>query len=139
MLRRYVALGDCEIAGKSGFAGQEVIVMGIDTVGAEIVADVEEPGGGIEEQRKIHLVGEGGRAVREALQAIEAAGPGPDVRIEDAEGRPAFFARTVRGVRNGSSPEWMAKELKAIGQKPISTLVDITNYIMIDQIGRAHV
>src|SRR3546814_13258149 len=70
MLRRYVALGDCEIAGKSGFAGQEVIVMGIDTVGAEIVADVEEPGGGIEEQRKIHPVGEGGRSVREALQAI---------------------------------------------------------------------
>src|SRR3546814_17631949 len=52
--------------------------------------------------------------------------------MEDAEGCPAFFARTVRGVRNGSSPEWMAKQLKAIGQKPISTLVDITNYIMID-------
>ncbi|BAI98291.1 phenylalanine--tRNA ligase beta subunit [Sphingobium sp. TA15] len=66
------------------------------------------------------------------VPVIEAAGPGPDVRIEDAEGCPAFFARTVRGVRNGSSPEWMAKQLKAIGQKPISTLVDITNYIMID-------
>src|SRR3546814_10221875 len=62
--------GSSDLAGKSGFAGQEVIVRGIDTVGAEIVADVEEPGGGIEEQRKIHLVGEGGRAVREALQAI---------------------------------------------------------------------
>ena len=66
------------------------------------------------------------------VPTIEAAGPGPDVRIEDAEGCPAFFARTVRGVKNGSSPEWMAKQLKAIGQKPISTLVDITNYIMID-------
>ena len=66
------------------------------------------------------------------VPTIEAAGPGPDVRIEDADGCPAFFARTVRGVKNGSSPEWMAKQLKAIGQKPISTLVDITNYIMID-------
>ncbi|EPR18923.1 phenylalanyl-tRNA synthetase subunit beta [Sphingobium indicum IP26] len=66
------------------------------------------------------------------VPVIEAAGPGPAVRIEDTEGCPAFFARTVRGVRNGSSPEWMAKQLKAIGQKPISTLVDITNYIMID-------
>ena len=65
------------------------------------------------------------------VPTIEAAGPGPDVRIEDADGCPAFFARTVRGVKNGSSPEWMAKQLKAIGQKPISTLVDITNYIMI--------
>ena len=66
------------------------------------------------------------------VPTIETAGPGPDVRIEDADGCPAFFARTVRGVKNGNSPEWMAKQLKAIGQKPISTLVDITNYIMID-------
>ncbi|WP_340267530.1 phenylalanine--tRNA ligase subunit beta [Sphingobium mellinum] len=63
---------------------------------------------------------------------IEGIGAGPDVRIEDADGCPAFFARTVKGVRNGASPAWMAKRLKAIGQKPISALVDITNYIMID-------
>lgn len=66
------------------------------------------------------------------VPAIEGTGAGPDVRIEDADGCPAFFARTVKGVRNGASPEWMAKRLTAIGQKPISTLVDITNYIMID-------
>lgn len=63
---------------------------------------------------------------------VEGVGQGPDVRIEDADGCPAFFARTVRGVRNGPSPEWMSRRLKAIGQKPISALVDITNYIMID-------
>ena len=66
------------------------------------------------------------------VPTIEGVGPGPDVRVEDADGCPAFFARTVRGVKNGASPEWMAKRLKAIGQKPISALVDITNYIMID-------
>ncbi|NIJ17690.1 phenylalanine--tRNA ligase subunit beta [Sphingobium vermicomposti] len=63
---------------------------------------------------------------------INGAGPGPDVRVDDADGCPAFFARTVKGVTNGQSPEWMARRLKAIGQKPISTLVDITNYLMID-------
>ncbi|MES2175653.1 MAG: phenylalanine--tRNA ligase subunit beta [Pseudomonadota bacterium] len=63
---------------------------------------------------------------------IAGVGPGPDVRTDDVDGCPAFFARTVRGVTNGTSPEWMAKRLKAIGQKPISTLVDITNYIMFD-------
>ncbi|EZP73751.1 Phenylalanine--tRNA ligase beta subunit [Sphingomonas paucimobilis] len=66
------------------------------------------------------------------IPTVEGSGPGPDVRVEDADGCPAFFARTVRGVANGQSPEWMAKRLKAIGQKPISTLVDITNYLMID-------
>ncbi|RYM14551.1 phenylalanine--tRNA ligase subunit beta [Sphingobium cupriresistens] len=63
---------------------------------------------------------------------IAGVGPGPDVRTDDVDGCPAFFARTVRGVTNGASPEWMSKRLKAIGQKPISALVDITNYIMFD-------
>ncbi|WP_257539292.1 phenylalanine--tRNA ligase subunit beta [Sphingobium sp. CFD-1] len=67
-----------------------------------------------------------------AIPVIEGSGPAPDVRTDDVEGCPAFFARTVRGVANGRSPEWMARRLKAVGQKPISTLVDITNYVMID-------
>ncbi|EQB00307.1 phenylalanine--tRNA ligase subunit beta [Sphingobium baderi] len=67
-----------------------------------------------------------------AIPVVEGSGPGPDVRTDDVEGCPAFFARTVRGVANGRSPEWMARRLKAVGQKPISTLVDITNYLMID-------
>lgn len=67
-----------------------------------------------------------------AIPVVEGSGPGPDVRTDDVEGCPAFFARTVRGVANGRSPEWMARRLKAVGQKPISTLVDITNYVMID-------
>jgi phenylalanyl-tRNA synthetase beta chain len=67
-----------------------------------------------------------------AVPVVEGAGPGPDVRTDDAEGCPAFFARSVRGVTNGAAPEWMAKRLKAIGQKPISALVDITNYVSVD-------
>ena len=55
------------------------------------------------------------------------------VRIEDAEGCPAYFARTVRGIDNRRpSPEWMRARLKAAGQKPINALVDITNYMMFD-------
>ncbi|MCD2323412.1 phenylalanine--tRNA ligase subunit beta [Sphingomonas sp. IC-56] len=62
---------------------------------------------------------------------VEGEGPGPDVRTQD-EGCPAFFAQSVSGVTNGESPEWMRRRLTAIGQKPISTLVDITNYVMVD-------
>jgi phenylalanyl-tRNA synthetase beta chain len=36
------------------------------------------------------------------------------------------------GVQNGASPDWMARRLDAVGQRPISALVDITNYVMID-------
>ena len=66
------------------------------------------------------------------VPAIDGVEPGPNVRTDDTDGCPAFFARTVKGVTNGQSPEWMARRLKAVGQKPISTLVDITNYLMID-------
>ncbi|WP_085808233.1 phenylalanine--tRNA ligase subunit beta [Sphingomonas sp. TZW2008] len=59
-------------------------------------------------------------------------GPGPDVRTDDPAGCPAFFAQGVNGVSNGASPKWLAKRLRAIGQKPISALVDITNYITVD-------
>jgi len=51
------------------------------------------------------------------------------VRIEDEQGCPAFYGRVIRGVRNGPSPEWLQRRLKAIGQRPISALVDITNYV----------
>ncbi|MBN8832514.1 MAG: phenylalanine--tRNA ligase subunit beta [Sphingomonadales bacterium] len=65
------------------------------------------------------------------LPAIAPHGAGPDVRTEDPEGCPAFYAQAVRGVTNGPAPEWLQRRLKAIGQKPISALVDITNFVMI--------
>jgi phenylalanyl-tRNA synthetase beta chain len=59
-------------------------------------------------------------------------GAGPDVATHDPAGCPAFHACTVTGVSNGASPAWLQQKLKAIGQKPISALVDITNFIMFD-------
>ena len=61
-----------------------------------------------------------------------------EIRIEDPEGCPAFYGRTVRGLTNGASPEWMQQRLKAAGQRPISALVDITNYVMLDLGRPAH-
>ena len=54
-----------------------------------------------------------------------------NVRIADvlqAKACPHFAGRIVRGVKNGASPAWMSDRLKAIGLRPISALVDITNY-----------
>ena len=71
--------------------------------------------------------------------AIEGSFDNPiEIRIEDPEGCPAFYGRTVRGLTNGASPEWMQRRLKAAGQRPISALVDITNYVMLDLGRPAH-
>lgn len=50
----------------------------------------------------------------------------------ESEAAPYYVGRSVTGVKNGESPEWLKARLKAIGQKPISALVDITNYITFD-------
>lgn len=64
--------------------------------------------------------------------SVSGSGAGPAIAIDDPEGCPAFYGQSVAGVVNGSAPEWMRRRLTAIGQKPISALVDITNYVMID-------
>jgi phenylalanyl-tRNA synthetase beta chain len=45
---------------------------------------------------------------------------------------PAFGLRLVKGVKNGTSPDWLQKRLAAIGLRPINALVDITNFITFD-------
>lgn len=46
---------------------------------------------------------------------------------------PYFTGRIIEGVKNGASPQWLQKRLKAVGQRSISTIVDVTNYICLDQ------
>jgi phenylalanyl-tRNA synthetase beta chain len=55
-----------------------------------------------------------------------------EIRTDDPEGCPAFFGRVIRGVKNSASPDWMQRRLKAVGQRPISAIVDITNYVMLE-------
>lgn len=56
------------------------------------------------------------------------------VRLEgpDAKACSLFLGRFVRGVRNGPSPRWLQDRLLAIGLRPISALVDITNFLTFD-------
>jgi phenylalanyl-tRNA synthetase beta chain len=58
-----------------------------------------------------------------------------DVKLDFAGGEnlcPAFGLAMLRGVKNGPSPQWIQRRLKAIGLRPISALVDITNYVTYD-------
>lgn len=52
---------------------------------------------------------------------------------------PVFYGRVIRGVKNGPSPEWLQDRLRAIGLRPISALVDITNFFTYDNNRPLHV
>jgi phenylalanyl-tRNA synthetase beta chain len=85
-----------------------------------------------------------GRLKDRPVKPIAGAFPCPvgvrlDFPPEDAHLAPAFALRLVRGVKNGPSPGWMQKRLKAIGLRPINALVDITNYITFDRGRPLHV
>ncbi|MCP3970254.1 MAG: phenylalanine--tRNA ligase subunit beta [Rhodobacteraceae bacterium] len=64
------------------------------------------------------------------------------VRIDadvQQNGCPLFAGRLIRGVTNGPSPAWLQARLKAIGLRPISALVDITNFLTYDMNRPLHV
>jgi phenylalanyl-tRNA synthetase beta chain len=55
----------------------------------------------------------------------------PDITIEDYEGCPRYIGRLFRDVRIGPSPPWLKARLTAAGMRPISNVVDVTNYAML--------
>src|SRR5690606_17419243 len=77
--------------------------------------------------------GDGSISVRvELVEAPQPSFPCPvTIRTDDPEGCPAFYGRVIRSVRNGPSPEWLQSALRDAGQRPISALVDLTNYLML--------
>lgn len=84
-----------------------------------------------------------GRLVTPAAEPVPGAFPNP-VSIYLApdvagEACPAFGGRLIRGVRNGPSPQWLQDRLRAIGLRPISALVDITNLATFDRARPLHV
>ena len=76
------------------------------------------------------------------VEVPEIAGNGPiamPIAIEPDADCSAWYGRSIKGVTNGPSPDWMQRRLKAAGQRPISALVDCTNYLMLATGRPAHV
>ena len=78
-----------------------------------------------------------GLGVLKPLQQVQVAGEfdspvGVSIEPSLAKQAPVFAGRVLRGVRNGPSPDWLQKRLRAIGLRPINMLVDITNYFTHD-------
>ena len=70
------------------------------------------------------VVGGPGRRRRRRRRAVE-------ITVEDPRDCPRFTARAFEDVRIGPSPPWLKARLMAAGQRPISNVVDLTNYVML--------
>ena len=78
-----------------------------------------------------------GKVKKPSIPEPEGSFPCPvDVKLEfdkqEEDLCPAFGLQYVKGVKNCPSPKWMQQRLLAIGLRPISALVDITNYVTYD-------
>ncbi|WP_282061633.1 phenylalanine--tRNA ligase subunit beta [Roseobacter litoralis] len=76
------------------------------------------------------------------VAAVEGVFPCPvsiTIEADTLEQCPVFFGRVIRGVKNGPSPQWLQDKLRAIGLRPISFLVDVTNFFTYDRNRPLHV
>src|SRR5262247_4439796 len=84
-----------------------------------------------------------GKFIDKAIKPVKGAFPNPRKVTLDFGKTPSlcrgFALRLVRGVKNGPSPDWLQRRLKAIGLRPINALVDITNLITYDRARPLHV
>ncbi len=78
--------------------------------------------------------------LKASRQAFRGGAGTPPVRVDlQTTHCPVFAYRVIRGVKNGPSPQWLQDRLSAIGQRPISALVDVTNLVNFDLCRPTHV
>jgi phenylalanyl-tRNA synthetase beta chain len=85
-----------------------------------------------------------GKLKKDTIKPVKGSFPNPvpiklEFDEENADACPVFAGRVVRNVKNGPSPDWLQRRLKAIGLRLINALVDITNFISYDRGRPLHV
>ncbi|MDB2439110.1 phenylalanine--tRNA ligase subunit beta [Hellea sp.] len=80
-----------------------------------------------------------GKLITKPIESIKGSYPCPvAIKTDVPAACPTFVGRVIKGVKNGPSPQWLQDQLKAIGLRPISALVDITNFITYDRARPLH-
>src|SRR5258706_5433133 len=54
------------------------------------------------------------------------------LKIEDAMRCPRYSARVLRNVKVGPSPQWLQRQLRSLGIRPVNNVVDVTNYVLME-------
>ncbi|HEX3213599.1 MAG TPA: phenylalanine--tRNA ligase subunit beta, partial [Actinomycetota bacterium] len=79
-----------------------------------------------------------GKQLKPLDLTVPETGPPADglasVAVEDTEGCPLYAARVIQGLDAARpAPLWMARRLYLYGQRPLGAVVDVTNYLLLDQ------
>ena len=137
--------GIIELDPKAKVGGPAAAALGLDDAVIEVAITPNRPDclgvRGI--ARDLSAAGIG-KLTKDTVTPVKGAFPNPvPIKLEfdkdSADACPVFAGRLVRGVRNGPSPDWLQRRLRAIGLRPINALVDITNYISYDRGRPLHV
>jgi len=137
--------GIIELDPKAKIGSSAAAALGLDDAVIEVAITPNRPDclgvGGIARDL---AAAELGALKKDTVKPIRGGFPNPiPIQLEfdkqSADACPVFAGRLVRGVKNGPSPDWLQRRLKAIGLRPINTLVDITNYIAYDRGRPLHV
>ena len=67
-----------------------------------------------------------------SIKSTQVSAVSASISADTLDGCPVFAGRLMTGVKNGPSPDWLQTLLRAIGLRPISFLVDVTNYFTYD-------
>lgn len=70
---------------------------------------------------------------REPQATVGSINDEVSLEVSDSVGCPRYACAIIRGIRVGPAPEWMQRRLQTIGQRPVNNIVDVTNYVLIEQ------
>ena len=137
--------GIIELDPKAKIGSSASAALGLDDAVIEVAITPNRPDClGVRGIARDLAAAELGALKKDTVKPIRGGFPNPiPIELEfdkqSADACPVFAGRLVRGVKNGPSPDWLQRRLKAIGLRPINALVDITNYIAYDRGRPLHV
>lgn len=67
-----------------------------------------------------------------SVEIADEEGKGPDVEILNPDFCHRYSSRIIKGVKPGPSPDWMVRRLEACGIRPVSNIIDVTNYVLLE-------
>jgi phenylalanyl-tRNA synthetase beta chain len=135
---------DPKLADKVGQRYVDVLGLGDPVIEVKLTPNRPDCTGVRGIARDLAAAGLGTLKPEKKFDGVEGREPCPiDIKLEFPAGAesacPVFAGRYLKGIKNGPSPAWMQARLKAIGLRPISAVVDVTNYISIDRGRPLHV